>query len=581
MPPQVPKADAGTTVHSHPVSVEQSNATEVDKNAVQKQEPPKEDAQTAAKNAEAAKQHAAGKKQQNVADEQMVRTKLDQRVPDKKTDKAPTTGNSERQKPAANQSDKGAWGFVKHAAQYTANIANAGVGVLRESVAAGAAADAAEKAAQVERGKAIVKRGTAVLDGEIELAASGKSSFANVERAIGNLDAYNREAPGAEIKQLLLQKDESVKKLLGPYGYETVDYGQRFPEDRKITQTEVLDTALHNWRNTPLEARKAIHAGDYMNLPDDYKKNWQPVDGVKIAQQNRATESDQVVRNAPLPGDHGRSYEGPRRNQPDPGLVSAQAKKDFTDASFQLINSLGGGLPAEAPGSPATVVNPKRSSTTGRPIIIDTSRSAPAPQRNVAETQPGPPKSSNVPQNTNSTPIQQQSQPTNKGQDVAKSNSAYSRQDPKATQNINLANKQAKSEVSSTKKEMDKRVKDSHVNEKNPADSTKPGDAKGANAPKTNRMSRPANEIAKEIAEAQAEQAKAIENARTHLREQRKDKSLTGEKGGSLNDQLRGLAELGDEFAGLLLRELEQAQKRLRNLHRETGDLKGDPEYLP
>ncbi|MCI0614971.1 hypothetical protein L0244_18430 [bacterium] len=113
MPPQVRMPDAGTPVNSQaPDSIEQSKTTEVDKNAGQKQEPPKQDAQTAAKNAEAAKQHAAGRKQQNVADEQMVRNNLDQKVP-----------------------DKGAWGFVKDAARLASDAAGVGAAILRESTA--------------------------------------------------------------------------------------------------------------------------------------------------------------------------------------------------------------------------------------------------------------------------------------------------------------------------------------------------------------------------------------------------------------------------------------------------------------
>lgn len=77
MPPQVPRADANKPVNSQaPVQVKEPKSTEVDKNAAQKPEPPKQDAQTAAKNAKAAKQHAGGIKRQNVAHEQRARNKL-------------------------------------------------------------------------------------------------------------------------------------------------------------------------------------------------------------------------------------------------------------------------------------------------------------------------------------------------------------------------------------------------------------------------------------------------------------------------------------------------------------------------
>ena len=116
MPPQVRKADPGTVNSQAPVNIEEPKTTEVDKNATQKEEPPKQDAQTAAKNAEAAKQLAASRNRQNVADEQIVRNKLGQRVP-------------------ANQSDKGAWGFVKDVARLASDVAGAGVEILSESTA--------------------------------------------------------------------------------------------------------------------------------------------------------------------------------------------------------------------------------------------------------------------------------------------------------------------------------------------------------------------------------------------------------------------------------------------------------------
>ena len=117
MPPQVRRADTGTPVNSQgPVNIEEPKTTEVDKNAAQKQELPKQDAQTVAKNAEAAKQLAGSRRQQNVADEQTVRNKLGQQVP-------------------ANRSDEGAWGFVKDVVRVASDAAGAGVEVIRESTA--------------------------------------------------------------------------------------------------------------------------------------------------------------------------------------------------------------------------------------------------------------------------------------------------------------------------------------------------------------------------------------------------------------------------------------------------------------
>ena len=155
MPPQVRTADAGTPVHSHPVSVEQSKTAEFDKNAAQKQEPPKQDTQTTAKNAEAAKQLAGAKKQQNVADEQMVRNNLNQKVPDKKTDKPATTVKPERQKPTANQS--GAWSFVKEAASIGSKAAATGVEIIRNTTANAAVTQGVAKLHQKEYRQDMVK----------------------------------------------------------------------------------------------------------------------------------------------------------------------------------------------------------------------------------------------------------------------------------------------------------------------------------------------------------------------------------------------------------------------------------------
>jgi hypothetical protein len=148
MPPQV--QTPGPVVTQSPVKIEEPKSTEI-KPQDQKQEPPKQDAETAAKNAAAAKQHAAGRKQQNVADEQMVRNKLDQKVPDKKTDKSATTA----QKPTANQS--GAWAFVKEAASIASKAAATGVETLRDTTANAAVRQGVAKLHQKEYRQDMVK----------------------------------------------------------------------------------------------------------------------------------------------------------------------------------------------------------------------------------------------------------------------------------------------------------------------------------------------------------------------------------------------------------------------------------------
>jgi hypothetical protein len=98
MPPQVGRADAGTPVKSQaPVTIEQPKSTEVDKNAAQKPEPPKEDAQTTAKNAEAAKQLAKNVLHEDTSRVQILRNQIAQKLPEKTAPtedvQKPTTGS--------------------------------------------------------------------------------------------------------------------------------------------------------------------------------------------------------------------------------------------------------------------------------------------------------------------------------------------------------------------------------------------------------------------------------------------------------------------------------------------------------
>ena len=88
MPPQVRGAGDTCTpaISQTPVKIEQPKSTEIDKKAeqVQKQEPPKQDAETTAKNAEAAKQHANDAKNVNTTREQMMKNHLANKLPGNK-----------------------------------------------------------------------------------------------------------------------------------------------------------------------------------------------------------------------------------------------------------------------------------------------------------------------------------------------------------------------------------------------------------------------------------------------------------------------------------------------------------------
>jgi hypothetical protein len=211
-----------------------------------------------------------------------------------------------------------------------------------------------------------------------------KPKFEDSEKVIQKMDNYNRETTAKDREN---PKDalpyqvsaRSMEKLLGPYGYYTQLSGG--PE----TQQQILDVALHNWRVTPPEGRKALHSRESSPAlaNGDYSKNWiRPPQTSRV--EDERIEKNQVVYDPPLPGAHNIPYQGPRADRPDPGRVWAQAKKDFTDAGFDVINSMGGGV-AEAPGKRAAEVSHGRA---GRPQIIETRNSTPPPERNVAETQP-------------------------------------------------------------------------------------------------------------------------------------------------------------------------------------------------
>lgn len=155
-------------------------------------------------------------------------------------------------------------------------------------------------------------------------------------------------------------------------------------------------------------------------------------------------------------------------------------------------------------------------------------------------------------------------------------------------EDINAANKQGNREMSkTTRQEMDNagntssEVKDPHVKEKTPAESTKPAETKGPKMAKSSSPPRPVAEIEAEIKEAQAELEKVRKDAEAHVNEMMRKRRDGRIPVGSLETQLRDLANQGDEMASRLLGELTHVQRRLRNLHREKGVLKGDPESLP
>ncbi|HSE39826.1 MAG TPA: hypothetical protein VLH08_03610 [Acidobacteriota bacterium] len=389
MPPQVVRTgDAGTPVTSQaPVTIEQPKTAEVDKSAAQKQEPPKQDAQTVAKNTEGAKKHAEGTKHQEGQRAQMKRNELDQKLPEKKNGKTATTAKPEERK-TAKQSEKGAWGFVKDAANIASKAAGAGVAVLRDTTENASAVHVAEKAnAHVTDGIkrtqhiALEKKG-AELATELKQMSAGKPSFAESERMIQKIDQYKREVdnaggndaylhglyfqetvkpPRMEIRKFgVLEykvksqfQDEPVnhmKDLLGAYGYEpitaTKDPGH--PEGR-ISHYEVLDTALHNWRVSSPEQRQRLHglSGPPVKIPKDWKT---PLDA-QVRQESREAHDKQITLQPEPRG----NYMAPpvpreRENQTDPDIALAKGRREVVDGAANTIGAIG--LPTGGAKSP-------------------------------------------------------------------------------------------------------------------------------------------------------------------------------------------------------------------------------------
>ena len=288
MPPKIPPSTSPQTpVTTNAPSVESAApAVTPEKSAPQT---PKEDPKAAAKNAEASKQQAREKKSENVTREQLVKKELNgnweavgarfaadavnagvgtlrdanaSAAKTSKTEKATSPDKPAQQKKTDKPSEGTVWESVKGAARYTADVANAGVGLLRESVAAGAATQVAEKEL-AERNK----RG-AELAAEVKRVGSGNASFAEKEQLIQKIDAYRREGnvddivsplynqetqkaprmeerpilPGSSIKvkvplPKIAQNDPSdnltggLTGLLGPYGYSRIIYSHEPGED--------------------------------------------------------------------------------------------------------------------------------------------------------------------------------------------------------------------------------------------------------------------------------------------------------------------------------------------------------------
>ncbi len=205
-----------------------------------------------------------------------------------------------------------------------------------------------------------------------------------------------------------------MKKLLGAYGYDTTlqgHIGGKSPGvlsgTEKISQYEILDTALHNWRVTPQEERQMLRglASPPFNLP----KGWEtPID---THLQNQYIKGKQVeLQNEPQGNYMAAPIARERENQTDPNVALARGKKEVVDGAVTTIGSMGGaGVSGKSPraGEPVEPANAPH-------------RGAPPEPISVAETQPGPARSTPPP--PPSGPVN--SQPSSSGKPIRTSTSA-------------------------------------------------------------------------------------------------------------------------------------------------------------
>jgi hypothetical protein len=99
MPPQEVKTGGGAVVPQTPVKTEETKSTEINQKSAadQKQEPPKQDAETAAKNAQSAKQHAVEQRKQNDMRGDLLKDKLAKEVPKKSGGNGSVTADTKGQ----------------------------------------------------------------------------------------------------------------------------------------------------------------------------------------------------------------------------------------------------------------------------------------------------------------------------------------------------------------------------------------------------------------------------------------------------------------------------------------------------
>jgi hypothetical protein len=354
-----------------------------------------------------------------------------------KTEKATAQGKPAQPKATAKQSEGNVWESVKGAARFAADAANAGARAIGDTTAKAAAANLAEQTdsniqkASENAHKITNEQAVKEFKAEVHVAAFGRPNpeYKTVERMVGSELAAETGVPSTlkpafEDSEKVIQKmvdysrdsknglptvsPRSMDLLLGPYGhYNTYKGGGE-------VQKQILDAALHNWRNTPPEARQALHARDKDSPAlrnDDYAKAWIkiPLPSAEDIRKDEQIDENQVVFEDAKPGRHGIPYHGTVGERPDPVMNYEQAKKDFTQAGFDVINSIGitRGTPEPSP----TLFEAPGGKISGAPV--EPSRSAPAPERNVAQEMPGSQPAANKPQ-----PQSQKSTETNSSKQI-------------------------------------------------------------------------------------------------------------------------------------------------------------------
>jgi hypothetical protein len=404
MPPQVPP---GPGPSKGPVVVQSQDGVQEAKSGELEKKPSKDQKEEPKPPAP----HRATAKEASQKKAEMAMTSSTQKIVLNEKLRA-KDGKSALSNTKANASESGnVWQTVKGTIGFAADAAKAGAKAIGDTTANAAAAHAAhlaEKANQyVQAGLSEARRITndpdrkaTELADEVDRVGLGyeknaayraaakigdqnftppfKPNFDESERMIKKINAFRREASPTTVQASgLYSKEKALERMLGPYGYSPSLQGQ-------YTQTEILDTALHNWRVSSPEIRRALHDGDRsVLLSNDYRKNWQtPADTLYA---DRAKEDQQIVSGSVNGIEY---YSTKQGNIPDPGMVQAQADKNYWDAYWNLANSMGGGVAeggkSEAPGESI--------GRTEAPY-----RGAPPEPIPAAETQPGPARTSSPP----------------------------------------------------------------------------------------------------------------------------------------------------------------------------------------